>query len=203
MTAHLSMEQLIALRDDDRSEPGMGVALQHVAACVHCQSELERLHQRTARLRALPSLAPSRNEFPAVYARITVARQRRARGAASIGLAIAATAVLTLITRDIVHPKRLDAEQLLQTEIIQSQQLEQKLHSWNPEQRVINGRTAVVVIQLENSIADLDAQIAAAARTNKQTVARIDNEIKLWQQRVGLMNALVDVHLAKAGNVGL
>ena len=150
-----------------------------------------------------PSLAPSSNEFPAVHARITVARQRRARGAASIGLAIAATAVLTLITRDIVHPKRLDAEQLLQTEIIQSQQLEQKLHSWNPEQRVINGRTAVVVIQLENSIADLDAQIAAAARTTKQTVARIDNEIKLWQQRVGLMNALVDVHLAKAGNVGL
>ncbi len=202
MTAHLSMDQLIALRDDDRSEPGMGEALQHFAACIHCQAELERLHQRTARLRALPSLAPSTNEFPAVHARVTVARQRRSRAAASLGLAIAATAVFTLITRDLVHPKRLDAEQLLQSEITQSQQLEHKLTAWNSDQRVINGRTAILVIQLENKIAQLDAEIAESAKMEQQA-ARVENEIKLWQQRVGLMNALVDVHLTKAGNVGL
>ncbi len=202
MTAHLSMDQLIALRDDDRSEPGMGEALQHFAACIHCQSELEQLHQRTARLRALPSLAPSTNEFPAVHARVTVARQRRSRAAASLGLAIAATAVFTLITRDLVHPKRLDAEQLLQSEITQSQQLEHKLTAWNSDQRVINGRTAILVIQLENKIAQLDAEIAESAKMEQQA-ARVENEIKLWQQRVGLMNALVDVHLSKAGNVGL
>ena len=202
MSAHLSMDQLIALRDDDRSEPGMGEALQHFAACIHCQSELERLHQRIARLRALPSLAPSTNEFPAVHARVTVARQRRSRAAASLGLAIAATAVFTLITRDLVHPKRLDAEQLLQSEITQSQQLEHKLTAWNSDQRVINGRTAILVIQLENKIAQLDAEIAESARMEQQA-GRVENEIKLWQQRVGLMNALVDVHLTKAGNVGL
>jgi len=202
MTAHLLMDQLIALRDDDRSEPGMGEALQHFAACIHCQSELERLHQRTARLRALPSLAPSTNEFPAVHARVTVARQRRSRAATSLGLAIAATAVFTLITRDLVHPKRLDAEQLLQSEITQSQQLEHKLTAWNSDQRVINGRTAILVIQLENKIAQLDAEIAESAKMEQQA-ARVENEIKLWQQRVGLMNALVDVHLTKAGNVGL
>ena len=70
MTSHLDMAQLVALRDDDRSEPGMAVALEHFGTCLHCQSELERLHQRTARLRALPSLAPATNEFPAVRARI-------------------------------------------------------------------------------------------------------------------------------------
>ena len=202
MTGHLSMDHLIALRDDDRSEPGMGEALRHFAACGHCQSELERLHQRTARLRALPSLAPSSNEFPAVRTRITVARRRRSRAAASLGLALAATAVFSLITRDLVHPKRLDAEGLLRSEITQSQQLEHQLHAWNSDQRVINGRTAIVVIQLENRIAQLDAEIAASARMG-QPVARIEREIELWQQRVGLMNALVDVHLTKAGNVGL
>lgn len=201
MTVHLSMDQLIALRDDDRSEPGMGTVRQHFAVCSHCQSELERLHQRTARLRALPSLAPATNEFPAVRARITVARQHRSRAAASIGLAIAATAVFTVITSDLVHPKRLDAEQLLQTEITRSQQLERALHAWNPEQRVVDGRTAIVVIQLENRIAELDAQITATARLDR--TARIESELKLWQQRVGLMNALVDVHLTKASNVGL
>jgi hypothetical protein len=202
MSAHLSMEQLIALRDDDRSEPGMGEALQHFAACIHCQWELGRLHQRTARLRALPSLAPATDEFPAVHARVTGARRRQSRAATSIGLAIAATAVFAVITRDIVHPKRLDAEQLLRTEISESQQLEEKLRAWNPEQRVINGGTAIVVIQLENKIADLDAKIAATARV-EQPEARVENELMLWRQRVGLMNALVDVHLTKAGNVGL
>ena len=201
MSNHLSMEQLIALRDDDRSEPGMGSALQHFGACIHCQSELERLHQRTARLRALPSLAPSTDEFPAVHARITVARRRRSRAAASIGLAIAATALFTVITRDIVHPTRLDAAQVLQNEMTQSQRLEQELNRWNPEQRVINGHTAIVVIQLEKKIAELDAQLAAT--TNARQPAPIESEIKLWQQRVGLMNALVEVHLNKASNVGL
>ena len=201
MTVHLSMDQLIALRDDDRSEPGMGTVRQHFAVCSHCQSELERLHQRTARLRALPSLAPATNEFPAVRARITVARQHRSRAAASIGLAIAATAVFTVITRDLVHPKRLDAEQLLQSTMTRSQQLETELHAWNPDERVINGGTAIVVIQLENKIAAIDAEIAGTARLDQ--AVRIESELKLWQQRVGLMNALVDVHLTKAGNVGL
>lgn len=200
MSGHLSMAQLIALRDDDRSEPGMAEGLRHFGGCSHCQSELERLHQRTARLRALPALAPATNEFPAVQARITVARRIRSRAGASIGVAIAATLVFTAITRDLVHPKRLDAEQSLQAEIARSQQLEQKLHAWNPDQRVIDGRTAVVVIQLENKIADLDAQISATAAPNE--TARVQDQLKLWQERVGLMNALVDVHLTKASNVG-
>jgi anti-sigma factor RsiW len=201
MTTHLSMAQLIALRDGDRSEPGMAAALEHFATCLHCQSELERLHQRTARLRALPALAPASNEFPAVRQRITAVRQRRTHAAASIGLAAAATLVLTLIGHDLLHPKRLDAEQMLQNEMIQSQRLEQALHQWNPDQRVIDGHTAIVVIQLENRIAELDAQLSTAARTGN--AAPIENEIRLWQQRVGLMNALVEVHLTKASNVGL
>jgi hypothetical protein len=201
MSNHLSMEQLIALRDDDRSEPGLAIAFEHLATCPQCQAELERLHQRTARLRALPALAPATNEFPAVHQRLTVARQRRTRGAASIGIAAAAVLVFTLIGRDLVHPKRLDAEQMLQNEMSQSQRLEQELNRWHPEQRMIDGHTAIVVIQLEKKIAELDAQLAAAADSKQP--APIENEIKLWQQRVGLMNALVEVHLTKASNVGL
>lgn len=201
MTSHLSMEQLIALRDDDRSEPGLAMALEHFATCIHCQSELERLHQRTARLRALPALSPSTDEFPAVHQRVTVARQRRSRAAASIGIAIAATLVMTLIGSDLIHPKRLDAAQALQNEMTQSQQLELELRAWNPDERVIDGHTAIVVIQLEKQIAELDAQLRATA--NRKPTDPIDNEIKLWQQRVGLMNALVEVHVTKASNVGL
>lgn len=201
MSAHLRMDQLIALRDDDRSEPGNAEAVQHFAGCEGCQRELQRLHQRTARLRALPALAPASNEFPAVRERITVARRIRSRAAGSIGLAIAATLVFSVITRDIVHPPRLGAEQLLQREVTQSQLLEQKLSALNPDRRVIDGRTAAVVAQLENQIADLDAQIAAASRLEAKV--QVESQLKLWQQRVGLMNALVDVRLTNASNVGL
>lgn len=201
MTPHLTMEQLIALRDDDRSEPGVAVALTHFAACPHCAAELERLHQRTARLRALPALAPASNEFPAVRRRLTIARHRRTRAAASIGIAVAATFVFTVVGRDLVHPARLDAEQVLQNEMSRSQQLEQALHRWHPEERVIDGNTAAVVLQLERKIAELDAQLAATA--SSRAVVPIESQIQLWQQRVGLMNALVEVHLTRASNVGL
>jgi anti-sigma factor RsiW len=202
MIGHLSMEQLIALRDGDRSEPGLAEAQRHLTACSRCQVDLDRLHQRTARLRALPILVPAGNEFPAVRQRMAVERrQRHWRAAATVGLAAAAALVLTVIGRDIVHPTRLDAEQQLQTAMSKSAQLEQRLRDWNSDQRVIDGQTAIVVIQLEDKIADLDARLQVAAKHLRS--APTVEELKLWQQRVGLMNALVDVHLTNASSVGL
>jgi hypothetical protein len=202
MTAHLSMEQLVALRDGDRSEPGLAEAQRHFSGCSRCQLELDRLHQRTARLRALPILVPAGNEFPAVQQRMAVERrQRHWRAAATFGLTAAAALVLTVIGRDLVHPTRLDAEQQLQTAMSKSAQLEQRLREWNSDQRVIDGQTAIVVIQLENRIADLDARLQVAAKHLRS--APTAEELKLWQQRVGLMNALVDVHLTNASSVGL
>ena len=43
---HLTMTQLLAVRDGDRSEPDLAEAHTHVAACEACQRELDRLHQR-------------------------------------------------------------------------------------------------------------------------------------------------------------
>ena len=54
---HLSMDQLLALREPG-SEPGAAAARRHVEACAECAAELDRLHQRVARLRALPTLRP-------------------------------------------------------------------------------------------------------------------------------------------------
>ena len=57
---HLTMDQLLALREPG-SEPGAVAAREHVEGCAACAAELERLHQRVARLRALPTLAPARD----------------------------------------------------------------------------------------------------------------------------------------------
>lgn len=78
MTGHLTMEQLVAARDGDRSDPTLAAAHRHLAGCPACQGELDRLHQRTARLRALATMAPGRDHFPAV--RSQPSRQRRIGG---------------------------------------------------------------------------------------------------------------------------
>ena len=54
---HLSMDALLALREPG-TEPGTATAREHLNHCPHCQLELDRLHQRVARLKALPSLRP-------------------------------------------------------------------------------------------------------------------------------------------------
>ncbi len=193
---HLTMEQLLAVRDGDRSEPPYAEAHEHLLGCASCQRELERLHQRTARLRALPRMTPARNQFPVVRARITaVQQQRRLRFAGLGGLAIAASFLLAVVAHDLTRPTPLDAEQKLATARSESQQLEQRLHDYNPDERVLSGRAAVMVIQLEDRIADLDVRLAQTRE--------LDRQLALWQQRVGLMSALVDVHVTKASNVGL
>lgn len=201
-TEHLSMEQLLAVRDGDRSEAPFAEAHRHVEHCVQCAAELHRLHQRTARLRALPTLAPTSNHFPAVRGRVIWERkQTRHRIIAGIGLAAAAMLLITVIGRDLVSPTRLDAEQQLQSAMTSSQQLERALTRINPDERVIDGRTAQLVIELEDRIAALDDQLAQAASLQRE--ARLQRMVALWQERVGLMNALVDVHVTKASNVDL
>lgn len=192
---HLTMDQLLAVRDGDRSEPPYAEAHQHVDECDTCRRELDRLHQRTARLRALPRMTPARNQFPAVRSRFTAERRQRRRRFAGIGaLAIAASLLITAIGRDLLHPSRLDAEQQIASAKSESQQLEQKLRDWDPQSRVLNSRAAVMVVELEDRIADLDARLAETQE--------LDRQLALWQRRVGLMNTLVEVHVTRASNVG-
>ncbi|MEP6591839.1 MAG: hypothetical protein ABJC19_11705 [Gemmatimonadota bacterium] len=199
---HLSMEQLIAVRDGDRSEPAHAAAHQHITQCQHCLAELDRLHQRTARLRALPTLSPRRSQYPAVRGLVQSDRkQTRLRALAAVGLTAAAAMVIATIGHDLIQPKRLDAEQQIATAMTSSRQLERALRQIRPDERVIDGRTARLVIQLEDRIAALDAQLNAAASLDRE--ARLQREALLWQQRVGLMNALVDVHVTRASTVGL
>lgn len=200
MTTHLSMEQLLAVRDGDRSEPVLAEAHRHLTACAPCQAELDRLHQRTARLKALAMMSPAHDHFPAVKARLHWERShRRQQRIATIGLAVAATLVLAVVGNHLVQPPTLDAEQQLEKAMSRSQLLEQQLRDWDPESRVLDGETAAVVIQLEDRIAALDAELARTAISK----AEHEREVALWQQRVGLMNALVEVHVTKASNVDL
>jgi len=201
---HLTMEQLLTLRDGTASDPGMESARSHLAHCPSCQQELETLHQRVAQLRALPTLRPARDKFPAVMARLAADR-RRARlkqaGVALAGLAAAASVVLALWSGSWGAQPPADAEAAIATAKAQSLMLEQALQQYRPESRVQDGRTAVIVDGLQSRIADVDLRLQRAELLDRST--RQQALMRLWQERVGLMDALVDVHVTRARNIGL
>ncbi len=200
---HLTMDQLLELREGP-TDPGSAGAGDHLAGCDHCQAELERLHQRVAQLRALPTLRPPRDRWPAIRSRLTVARRRRWAWSGVGGLALAASIAAVILLRPpepvAVSPGP-DAQAELEAAMLQSRLLERALTQYAPERRVTDGYTARVAAELEDRISALDQELQVMQMTPMPDGDR--QLLNLWQQRVGLMDALVNVHLTRANNVGL
>jgi hypothetical protein len=197
---HLTMEGLLSLREAGL-EPGASSAREHLEGCPACQAELDRLHQRVARIKALPALRPGRDRWPQTAARLRVARRaRRQRVASLIGLAAAAS-----IAAAVLVAPRGDAagagEQEIQAVMARSQALESALSQYHPEERMLDGRTAGIAQELEDRIAHVDRELEMADLLEHQS--RNEQVLKLWRERVGLLDALVDVHVTRASNVGL
>jgi hypothetical protein len=197
---HLSMEALLSLREPG-TEPGAAAAREHLNQCPHCQAELDRLHQRVARLKALPPLRPGRDRWPEVEARVRALRtRRRIRLAGLTGLATAASLAAVISLGRITQPAPATAEQIHQV-MERSQALESALSDYNPDGRVLDGRTARMAQELEDRIARVDRELEATELMQEQT--REPQLLKLWRERVGLLDALVDVHVTRASNAGL
>jgi hypothetical protein len=203
--SHLTMDTLVGLREPG-NEPGQSAAREHLNGCPYCQAELERLHQRVARLKALPTLRPGRDRWPETMARFNAQRrQRRNRLLSLTGLATAASlaAVLSLghmNNLNVARPQEMTAEQLSQV-MERSQVLESALNDYNPDGRVLDGRTARIAGELEDRIARLDQQLEMTELQRQQ--ASDQDLLRLWRERVGLLDALVDVHVTRASNAGL
>jgi hypothetical protein len=197
---HLSTEALLSLREPD-TEPGAAAAREHVAQCPACAAELDRLHQRVARLKALPTLRPSRDRWPETAARFRADRLRhRNRHIGLAGLAAAASVVFALMLPDRVQTTPLAASQITQV-MERSRALENELSDYNPQGRVLDGRTARIAQELEDRIARLDRQLEVTELAPEQS--RDEDLLRLWRERVGLLDALVDVHVTHASNAGL
>jgi hypothetical protein len=197
---HLSMEALLSLREAGQ-EPGDAAASQHLEGCPRCREELERLHQRIARLKALPGLRPTRDRWPMVAARVRKERQaRRLRVSGLVGLAAAASIALGVALGGTGGPSARGEQEIMQV-MARSQALESALSEFNPEDRVLDGRTAGIAQELEDRIARVDRELEMAELLDRRP--REDQLLKLWRERVGLLDALVDVHVTRASNVGL
>jgi negative regulator of sigma E activity len=199
--SHLSMETLVGLREAG-SEPGTAGAREHLDGCEVCRAELERMHQRVARLKALPSLRPARDRWPAVRERVrAVQRRHRARLVGLVGLAAAATVALAVGVSALRKPDTGLTPAEIEQAMARSQILESALDRIDPESRVLDGRTAGIAQQLEDRIARVDRELEMAELMERQ--ARDAELLKLWRERIGLLDALVDVHVTRASHVGL
>ncbi|HEY9016617.1 MAG TPA: hypothetical protein VIM84_16300 [Gemmatimonadales bacterium] len=197
---HLSMETLLALREPGL-EPGTATARQHLEQCPHCQAELDRLHQRVARIKALTPLKPGRSRWPETAARFRAERhRRRARLAGLASLATAAGLAVVVGIGRFARPQDSTPYQL-QEAMVRSQALETALGAYNPDGRVLDGRTARMAEELEDRIARVDRELEATQLLEQQ--ARDQELLRLWRERVGLLDALVDVHVTRASHAGL
>lgn len=195
MAPHCTMEELLAVRDGE----GTSVAHRHVDQCPSCRAEVDRLHQVAAALRALPAVRPPRDRWPEVRAAMVGTRRRRRwvmAGWTSLAAAAALAAIVgvrAVTIRQTVRTANLDSL------VVESQKLEEALRAYDPTSRVLSGRAANTIAQLEDRIALVDAQLNEAQHNG---AGRADL-VSLWQQRVQLMNQLVNVHVTRAAYVGL
>jgi hypothetical protein len=192
---HGTTEELLALRDGE----GTAWAKAHVASCGDCSAELFRLEQVRARLRALPTFAAPRDRWALVAERSR--RERRShRWSSGVGLAAAAMlGGLLLVAVQGTRPDPLQAQATLRTAMARSQAMEQALRGLDPDGRALDGSAAGVVANLQGRIEALDAKLGdpSAWRDEPQRQA------EMWNERAGLLSALVDVHTTRVAYAGL
>jgi hypothetical protein len=196
MLRHCSIEELLEVRNGEGS---VGAKI-HVDECEECRDELDRLHQRVAALKALPSVNAPRDRWPVVREQIVAGRQRV--WWTRMGWAAAAAIALALGANGLVPWPAAEPEQQpeveLQTLVEQSAQLDSMLKAIEKRARVVNGLTAVTIADLEDRIIILDSRLNEA-----RGFAISEAQLRaLLEQRVLLMDALVSTHAKRTVNVG-
>lgn len=192
---HCTMDDLLALRAGEASV----WARRHVEDCAACRAELDNVYQRVAQLKALPALRPPRDRWSIVRdaVRLEQSRRRRTWGVWSLAAAAALAGILFapgLGSNGTLHAELSQAKD-------QSATLEDQLQNYDVDGRVLTGRMAARVAELEDQIAVIDGDLARRGSLKPQ--AQDAELVKLWQQRVDLMRKLVNVRVSNARYVGL
>ncbi len=190
---HCTMDDLVAVQAGE----GSVWARRHLETCSACQAELEALYQRIAQLKALPARRPARDQWPVVLEAIRGHRRGRRRRW-GVGSVAAAAGVAALLVFRPFWSKSVDGADLARVKQ-QSATMEAELERYDPESRVMSGRSAALAAALEDRIAAVDGELARAGPTEPRSAELL----KLWQQRVDLMQQLMSVRVTRASYVGL
>jgi hypothetical protein len=209
---HATTEQLLSLRD---GQPVEADAAAHVAGCASCNQALAGLERVRTGLRSLPELDPPTGAWSAVTARNPVAaapaapahRYRILAAGMAAGFALAVALLVNLgrapeteegpvrgSTTDLIAAtpaptssvRGVTTAELLET----SRQLEAALRALPAAPQVTRARTALTIAELQDRIYEVDALL---------NDPRLDatGERTLWEQRVRLMDTLMEVRYAQ------
>jgi len=191
---HCTMDDLLALRAGEASV----WARRHAEECATCRAELDALYQRVAQLKALPALHPPRDRWAIVRQTVRTDRNRRRRTWGGWGLAAAAALAGALLVPGLGSNGTLQAE--LSMAKNQSATLQDQVDGYDVDGRVLTGRMAAKLAELEDRIAVIDSDLERRGTLKPQAQ---DAELQLWKQRVDLMRQLVNVRISTARYVGL
>lgn len=200
---HARTDELLSLRDGG---PVTAETARHAADCRVCRSKIERLRALRSRLRALPALRPPRSRWDAIAGR-AYARPGRHRLPAAIAAGMAASlgaVALAWMLREAPAPAGLSAARTeapaANAELMRrSMALESALRAIERQYqpRVVRLGTAGTIADIEDRIALVDYQLNYAADGRLSP----SQSEQLWQQRVDLMDSLVQVRYAQARQV--
>ncbi len=194
MLIHCTMDELLAIRDGEGSQ----AASRHLDECDECSHELNLLHQRVAALKTMPTLNAPRDRWSVVRDEVLAGRAKKRRQFVGwLGAAAAASVMLTLGVGQLVVSAAREPDPLAEL-VNEAQSLEQALRVFRPESRVMSGRVATAVAALEDRLFALEVRFGRA----QQRRASREQFIRLWEERVGLMGALVEVRRAPVTYVG-
>jgi hypothetical protein len=198
---HPSLEQLLDFRDGVAPGP----IREHIAACDRCAAEVRRLGDVAEALRGLPDVEPGRDCWPALRAEAAGLNRRRSFRRAAAGAAAAAIVVAVVVLRHGQRPSPAvvsqsavaqgpkappSGQQDLAKLIRQSQRLEALLQRVDSQPRLQSGGEAAAITSLQDQVALVDGRIAQVQ--SKGDPAAL---VGLWQQRVKLLDALVEVQV--------
>ena len=192
---HTTTDELLALRDGE----GAAFTREHVAACDDCSRELFRLEQMRARLKALPAFVSPRDRWPGIA--VIAKRERRSRWMRSVA-GLTAAAALTGLTFVALRPAPVNAaaeQAALDRAMVRSQALEQTLRAIGPERHALSSDAAQAIADLEDRLSRIDAQLGEPGSWRGRPGRAAD----LWQERAGVLGALVDVHSTRVAMAGL
>ena len=192
---HATTDELLAARDGE----GSAWVKDHAETCTACAAELFRLDQVRAQLKALPVMTPPRDRWAHIAAAVKDERRaRRVSGATGMIAAAGLAALVLIAVRPAGNDKASEAA-ALDRAMERSQALEQTLNALSPETRALTGDAASAVAELEDRLARIDARLADPTAWQGNPVRAAD----LWQERAGVLSALVDVHVTRVAQAGL